>query len=101
MITKCDELPKKVADNGIPEGYPVLTDMHPFLNKLTNFMSVCSHWLGTASDLLYVLNDSTTPPSTVTKLLKKYEWRLWERYRIEITFRRTNRKRIIELRKER
>lgn len=28
-----------------------------------------SHWLGTATDLLYAMNDTATPPNTVTKLL--------------------------------
>lgn len=100
-MDKREDNHKATIVNGVPLGYPVLTEEHPFLNRLINFMSVCNHWLGTASDLLYVLNDTSTPSSTVTKLLKKYEWELWFNQHIEITFRRTNRKRIIELRKER
>lgn len=31
-----------------------------------------SHWLGTATDLLNAMNDTATPPNTVTKLLNKF-----------------------------
>ena len=83
------------------DGYPVLTEEHPFLQEVSRFMKSRTHWLGTASDLLLVLNDRTTPPNTVTKLLKKFQEHLYRSDGIEVVLRRTNRRRIIELYKGR
>lgn len=79
------------------EGYPKLTEEHPFFGRLRYFMVDKSHWLGTATDLLYAMNDTATPPNTVTKLLNKYSIDLYFSDGIDVCFRRTNRKRIIEL----
>ena len=54
------------------EGYPKLTEEHPFFGRLRCFMADRSHWLGTATDLLNAMNDTATPPNTVTKLLNKF-----------------------------
>ena len=54
------------------EGYPKLTEEHPFFGRLRYFMADKSHWLGTATDLLNAMNDTVTPPNTVTKLLNKF-----------------------------
>ena len=79
------------------EGYPKLTEEHPFFGRLRYFMADKSHWLGTATDLLNAMNDTATPPNTVTKLLNKCSIDLYFSDGIDVHFRRTNRKRIIEL----
>ena len=79
------------------EGYPKLTENHPFFGRLKAFMNGKRYWMGTATDLLTEMNDTTTPPNTVTKLLNKYWYRLKSRDGIVIHFRRTNRRRIIEI----
>ena len=79
------------------EGYPKLTEEHPFFGRLRYFMADKSHWLGTATDLLNAMNDTATPPNTVTKLLNKFCIDLYFSDGIDVRFRRTNRKRIIEL----
>lgn len=79
------------------EGYPILTEEHPFFGKLRRFISDKSHWLGTATDLLTEMNDTVTPLNTVTKLLNKYWYRLKNCDGIMVHFRRTNRRRIIEI----
>lgn len=79
------------------EGYPKLTEEHPFFGRLRYFMADKSHWLGTATDLLNAMNDTATPPNTVTKLLNKFSIDLYFSDGIDVHFRRTNRKRIIEL----
>lgn len=53
-----------------------------------------SHWLGTATDLLNAINDTATPPNTVTKLLNKFSIDLYFSDGIDVHFRRTNRKKI-------
>lgn len=40
------------------EGYPKLTEEHPFFGRLRYFMADKSHWLGTATDLLNAMNDT-------------------------------------------
>ena len=80
------------------EGYPKLTEDHPFFGRLRAFMVGKHYWMGTATDLLTEMNDTTTPPNTVTKLLNKYSFELYCSSGIDVNFRRTNRRRIIELR---
>ena len=79
------------------EGDPKLTENHPFFGKLKTFMVDKHYWMGTATDLLTEMNDTVTPANTVTKLLNKYWYRLRNRDGIGINFRRTNRRRIIEI----
>lgn len=83
----------------IPQiGMPVLTKEHPFLRKAVAFMQTRKEWLGTATDLLNAVRDNFTPPNTVTKLLRKYDYPyLYKEKGIEVSFRRTNRKRLIRL----
>ena len=55
-------------------------------------------WLGTATDLLNAVGDNYTPPNSVTKLLRKYDYQfLYKEKGVEVSFRRTNRKRLIGL----
>ena len=96
-MSKGQEVFNAAMSTTVREGYPVLTEEHPFLKNLSRFMSDKTHWLGTASDLVHEMHDTVTPPNTITKLLKKYELHLFRRDGIEVCFRRTNRKRIIEL----
>ena len=81
------------------EGYPKLTENHPFFGKLKAFMDGKHYWMGTATDLLTEMNDTTTPSNTVTKLLHKFSFELYCSDGIDVNFRRTNRRRIIELTK--
>jgi len=81
------------------EGYPVLEEDHPFLISLVRFMSNKKRWLGTASDLVLEMKDYDTPPSTASKLLHKFDWELFKSSGLHIEFRRTNRRRIIEIRR--
>ena len=90
-----------IDDNPKGDGYPVLTQDHPFLKQIAHFMKNKTYWLGTATDLLCAMKDSTTPPNTVTKLLNKFHEKLYQSDGIEVVFRRTNRRRIIELHKVR
>lgn len=61
-------------------------------------MQTRKEWLGTATDLLNAVGDSFTTPNTVTKLLRKYDYQyLYKEKGIEVSFRRTNRKRLIGL----
>ena len=79
------------------EGYPKLTENHPFFGRLRAFMAGKHYWIGTATDLLTEMNDTNTPPNTVTKLLNKYSFELYCNDGIDVNFRRTNRRRIIEI----
>ena len=79
------------------EGYPKLTENHPFFGRLRAFMVGKHYWMGTATDLLAEMNDTTTPANTVTKLLNKYSFELYCNDGIDVNFRRTNRRRIIEI----
>ena len=81
-------------------GMPVLTEAHPFLRKVTVFMKTRDKWLGTAADLLRDVGDDYTPTNTAAKLLRRYDYEyLCKKHRIDVTFRRTSRKRLIELRR--
>ena len=56
--------------------------------------------MGTDTDLLTEMNDTTTLPNTVTKLLNKFSFELYCSSGIDVDFRRANRRRIIELRND-
>ena len=96
-MTKGEQIAAEALSKTYREGYPKLTEEHPFFGKLRAFMDGKEHWLGTVTDLLTEMNDTTTPPNTVTKLLNKYWYRLKNRDGIVVDFRRTNRRRIIEI----
>ena len=47
------------------------------------------------------VGDNYTPPNTAAKLLRKYDYNLlYKQHHIDVTFTRTNRKRLINLRKQ-
>lgn len=96
-MTKDDLIVAMALEDMPREGYPVLTEEHPFFHRLVRFMATKEHWLGTATALLKDLNDRSTPPNTVTKLLNKFWYELYNHDGIDVHFRRTNRKRIIEI----
>ena len=96
-MTKEDDVVAAAMAKLDREGYPILTEEHPFFGMLKRFMADKSHWLGTATDLLTEMNDTVTPPNTVAKLLNKYWYRLKNHDGIMVRFRRTNRRRIIEI----
>lgn len=96
-MTKGKQIVAEALGKNKLDGYPKLTESHPFFGKLRAFMVGKHYWMGTATDLLTEMNDTNTPPNTVTKLLNKYSFELYCSDGIDVNFRRTNRRRIIEL----
>ena len=98
QITKGGRIVAEALGDIPQTGMPVLTKEHPFLRKTIAYMQTRKEWLGTATDLLNAVGDNYTPPNTVTKLLRKYDYQyLYKEKGIEVSFRRTNRKRLIGL----
>ena len=96
-MTKGEQIVAMTVGKTNRDGYPKLTENHPFFGKLKAFMDGKHYWMGTATDLLTEINDITTPPNTATKLLHKFSFELYCTSGIDVYFRRTNRRRIIEL----
>ena len=96
-MTKGEQIVALAMSKANREGYPKLTEDHPFFGRLRAFMVDKHYWMGTATDLLTEMNDTVITANTVTKLLNKYWYRLRNRDGIGISFRRTNRRRIIEI----
>ena len=96
-MTKGEQIVAQALGKNKLDGYPKLTENNPFFGKLRMFMTGKHYWMGTATDLLTEMNDIKTPPNTVTKLLNKFSFELYCSSGIDVVFRRTNRKRIIEL----
>ena len=99
LMTKGQLIVAMTVGKANREGYPKLTENHPFFGRLRAFMVGKHYWMGTATDLITEMNDTTTPSNTVTKLLNKFSFELYCSSGIDVVFRRTNRKRIIELTK--
>lgn len=97
-MTKGEQIVAQALGKNKLDGYPKLTEKHPFFGKLKAFMIGKRYWMGTATDLLTEMKDTNTPPNTVTKLLNKFSFELFCSSGIDVNFRRTNRRRIIELR---
>ena len=51
-MAKEDDVVAAAMAKPIREGYPILTEEHPFFGKLRAFTNKKTHWLGTATDLL-------------------------------------------------
>ena len=96
-MTKGEKIAALAMEQSKREGYPKLTEEHPFFGKLRAFMADKHYWMGTATDLLTEMNDTTTPPNTVSKLLNKFSFEFYCSNGIDVCFWRTNRRRIIEL----
>ena len=75
-LTKGERLLAEMCGDISTEGYPVLTEAHPFLRKVIAFTEKRNEWIGTVSDLLMAVGDEYTPPNTAAKLLRKYEYDL-------------------------
>lgn len=99
-LTKGERLVAEMCGDLPVDGYPVLTEAHPFLRKVTAFMERQTEWIGTVTDLLAAVGDKYTPPNTAARLLRKCDYDLlYKRCGMDVTFTRTNRKRLITLRK--
>ena len=98
QITKGEQIVAEALGDIPQTGMPVLTKEHPFLSKAIAYMPTRKEWLGSATDLLNAVGDNYTPSNTITKLLRKYDYQyLYKEKGIEVSFRRTNRKRLIGL----
>ena len=96
-MTKGEQIVAQALGKNKLDGYPKLTENHPFFGRLRAFMMGKHYWMGTATDLITEMKDTKTPPNTVTKLLNKFSFELYCSSGIDVEFRRTNRRRIIEL----
>ena len=97
-MTKGERLVAEMLGEIPQAGMPVLTEEHPFLRKVVTFLLTRKEWLGTATDLLNAVGVIYIPTNTVTKLLRKYDYKyLYKEKRIDVSFRRANRKRLIGL----
>ena len=96
-MTKGEQIVAEALGKNKLDGYPKLTENHPFFGKLRAFMVGKHYWMGTATDLLTEMKDTNTPPNTVTKLFNKFSFELYCSSGIDVNLRRTNRRRIIEL----
>lgn len=94
-MTKGERLVAEILGEMPDKSKPILTENHPFLRKVLRFMESRREWQGTASELLIEIGDSYTPPNTVTKLLRRFDYEYFYKLDIVIRFRRTNRKRLI------
>lgn len=94
-----NEMLKPVAKNEIREGHPVLTEDHFFFQQVMEFMSDKRIWLGTASDLISDMKCKNISANTAAKLLHKYGKTMLKKKGVSVKFIRTNRKRLIELKK--
>ncbi len=95
-MTKGERLVAEILGDIPQMGMPVLTEEHPFLQKVIKLMENRREWQGTATELLKEIGDGYTPPNTVTKLLRRFDYEYFYKRDIVIRFRRTNRKRIIQ-----
>lgn len=96
QMTKGERLVAEILGDIPQTGMPVLTENHPFLRKVLRFAKGRREWQGTATELLKEIGDGYTPPNTVTKLLRRFDYEYFYKRDIVIQFHRTNRKRIIQ-----
>lgn len=94
-MTKGERLVAEILGEMPDKSEPILTEHHPFLRKVLRFMETRREWQGTATELLTAIGDSYTPPNTVTKLLRRFDYKYFYKRDIVIRFPRTNRKRLI------
>ena len=94
-----NEMLKSIVKNEIRAGYPVLTEDHFFFQQVVDFMQDKRIWFGTASDLVSDMNCETVPANTAAKLLYNYGKTVLKKKGVSVKFIRTNRKRLIELKK--
>ena len=94
-----NEMLKPISSKNDRAGYPILTEDHFFFQLVVDFMQDKRIWLGTASDLIFDMNCETVPVNTAAKLLHKYGKTMLKKKGVSVKFIRTNRKRLIELKK--
>ena len=98
QMTKGERLVAEILGEMPDKSEPILTVSHPFLRKVIAFMERQNTWQGTVTDLLEAVGDKYTPPNTAAKLLRKYDYDLlYNQYGVDVTFTRTNRKRLVTL----
>ena len=68
-MTKGEQIVALAMEKVSREGYPKLTEDHPFFGRLREFMVDKHYWLGSVTDLLTELNVTVTPTNSVTNLL--------------------------------
>lgn len=95
-MTRGEMIVSEALGTNKPKGEQIMTVQHHFLRKIIPFVESRRYWIGSATELLAELGDSTTPPNTVTKLLNRYDFDYFYKNHIVIRFCRTNRKRLIE-----
>ena len=95
QMTKGERLVAEILGEMPDKSEPILTVSHPFLRKVLRFLENRQEWQGTATELLKAIGDKYTPPNTVTKLLRRFDYEYFYKRDIVIQFRRTNRKRLI------
>lgn len=95
QMTKGERLVAEILGEMLDKSEPILTVSHPFLRKVLRFLENRREWQGTATELLKAIGDKYTPPNTVTKLLRRFDYEYFYKRDIVIQFRRTNRKRLI------
>ena len=59
-MTKGEQIVALAMSKANREGYPKLTEDHPFFGRLRAFMVDKHYWMGTATDLLTEMNDTVT-----------------------------------------
>ncbi|MBQ8787991.1 MAG: hypothetical protein IJZ58_00530 [Oscillospiraceae bacterium] len=94
-----NEMLKSIVKNEIRAGYPVLTEDHFFFQQVVEFMQDKRIWLGTVSELIFDMNCKTVYANTAAKLLHKYGKTVLKKKGVSVKFIRTNRKRLVELKK--
>ena len=94
-----NEMLKPITKNEIRTGYPVLTEDHFFFQQVFEFMQDKRIWLGTASELVFDMNCETVSANTAAKLLHKYGKTVMKKKGVSVKFIRTNKKRLIDLKK--
>ena len=69
-LTKGERLVAEMCGDLPVDGYPVLTEAHPFLRKVIAFTECQTEWIGTVTDLLAAVGDEYTPTNTAARLLR-------------------------------
>ena len=96
-MTKGERIVAEALGNVPKKETTVLSEQHPFLRNVIQFIENRREWNGSATELLKEIGDSYTPPYTVTKLLNRYNYECFYKRDIVIQFHRTNRKRSIHI----
>ena len=68
-MTKGEQIVALAMEKVSREGYPKLTEDHPFFGRIRAFMVDKQYRMGTATNLLTEMKDTVTRNNTVTKLL--------------------------------